>query len=459
MTSRDLHLHVDTVRRLLRRHAKSHLENLLAKLHPADLALIFRHLTEEERSEIFLAIPTLEMAAGVLAELDDSIIQELIADLPVQKTLTLLKELSSDDEAYILRLLPDDQAAEILARLKASESKEMEQLMAYPENSAGALMTTEVFALHENITAKEAIASIQNNEDQEMVFYLYVVDDRQHLVGVISLRDLIMARPGHVLKDIMISRVHAVHPDMDQEEVAQVVSRYNFLAVPVVDHANKLLGIVTVDDVIDVIRDEATEDILQMAGAGSDGEIVSKNVMGNVKVRLPWLFVSWLGGLLAAFIISEFQITLTKVLALAAFLPIITGMAGNVGTQTATIIVRGLATGRIERASAWKIIFKELRVGTLLGLVYGLLLGIAAYVMGIMGYLELDAISPLHLGLTVCAGILSAMIAAGTIGALVPLFLDKLNLDPAIATGPFVTTSVDIFGVLLYFLIAGIFVL
>ena len=150
MTSRDLHLHVDTVRRLLRRHAKSHLENLLAKLHPADLALIFRHLTEEERSEIFLAIPTLEMAAGVLAELDDSIIQELIADLPVQKTLTLLKELSSDDEAYILRLLPDDQAAEILARLKASESKEMEQLMAYPENSAGALMTTEVFALHEN---------------------------------------------------------------------------------------------------------------------------------------------------------------------------------------------------------------------------------------------------------------------------------------------------------------------
>lgn len=459
MTSRDLHLHVDTIRRLLRRHAKSHLENLLAKLHPADLALVFRHLTEEERSEIFLAIPTLEMAAAVLSELDDSIIQELIADLPVQKTLTLLKELSSDDEAYILRLLPDEQSAEILARLKASESKEMEQLMAYPENSAGALMTTEVFALHENITAKEAIASIQNNEDQEMVFYLYVVDDRQHLVGVISLRDLIMARPGRVLKDMMISRVHAVHPDMDQEEVAQVVSRYNFLAVPVVDHANKLLGIVTVDDVIDVIRDEATEDILQMAGAGSDGEIISKNVMGNVKVRLPWLFVSWLGGLLAAAIISEFQVTLAKVLALAAFLPVITGMAGNVGTQTATIIVRGLATGRIERMAAWKIILKELRVGTILGMVYGLLLGVAAYVMGIMGYLSLDSISPLHLGFTVCAGIVSAMIAAGTIGSLVPLLLDKLNLDPAIATGPFVTTSVDIFGVLLYFLIAGIFVL
>ncbi|MCF7902663.1 MAG: magnesium transporter [Candidatus Marinimicrobia bacterium] len=459
MTSRDLHLHVDTVTRLLRRHAKSHLENLLTKIHPADLALIFRHLTDDERSDVFLTIPTVQQAAEVLSELDDTIIQELMEDLPVQKTLTLLKELSSDDEAYILRLLPDDQAAELLARLKASESKEMEQLMAYSENSAGALMTTEVFALHENITAKEAIASIQNNEDQEMVFYLYVVDDRQHLVGVISLRDLIMARPNRILKDIMITRVHAVHPEMDQEEVAQVVSRYNILAVPVVDHSNKLLGIVTVDDVIDVIRDEATEDFLQMAGAGTDSEIISKSVMGNVRVRLPWLFASWIGGLLAASIISEFQFTLAKVLVLASFLPIITGMAGNVGTQTATIIVRGLATGRVEQKSALRIIFKELRVGLLLGLFYGALLGVVAYAMAVLGYLELQSMVPIHLGITVCAGILSAMLAAGTIGALVPLILDKLRLDPAIATGPFVTTSVDIFGVLLYFLIASIFVL
>ncbi len=459
MSSRDLHLHVDTVRRLLRRHAKNNLENLLAKIHSADLALIFRHLTEEERADVFLMIPTVTQAAEMLAELDDNLVEELLSDLPVQKTLTLFKELSSDDEAYILRLLPDEQAAEILARLKGSESKAMEQLMAYAENSAGALMTTEVFSLHENITAKEAIASIQNNEDQEMVFYLYVIDERQHLVGVISLRDLIMARPNRVLRDIMITRVHAVHPDMDQEEVAQVVSRYNILAVPVVDHSNKLLGIVTVDDVIDVIREEATEDFLQMAGAGRDGEIISRNVLGNVKTRLPWLFASWVGGLLAASIILGFQATLVKVLALASFLPIITGMAGNVGTQASTIVVRGLATGRVERSAAFKIIFKELRIGMILGLVYGALLGLAAYIMGIMGYLDPEAMSPLHLGITVCAGLLSAMIAAGTIGSLVPLVLDKLNLDPAVSTGPFVTTSVDIFGVLLYFLIAGIFVL
>ena len=192
---KDLRLHIDTMRRLLRRHAKSNLENLLAKIHPADLAQIFRYITEEERADIFLALPTVEHAAEVVSELDDSLKQEIIADLPMDKILTLMKELSADDEAAILRLLPEDVSDEILKRLKGSESEEMESLMAYPENTAGALMTPEVFALHEDLSVKEAIASIQNQEEQEMVFYLYVIDDRQHLVGVISLRDLITSKP------------------------------------------------------------------------------------------------------------------------------------------------------------------------------------------------------------------------------------------------------------------------
>ncbi len=456
---KDLRLHIDTMRRLLRRHATSNLENLLAKIHPADLAMIFRHITEEERSEIFPTIPSVEQAAEVISELDDSLKVEIVLDLPMEKTLVLMKELSADDEAAILRMLPEEVSDEILKLLKDSESEEMESLMAYPENTAGSLMTPELFALHEDLSVKEAIASIQNQEEQEMVFYLYVIDDRQHLVGVISLRDLITSKPDTQLRNIMVTNVHSVDTHMDQEDVAHIVSHYNILAVPVVNDSNQILGIVTVDDVIDVIREEATEDFLQMVGAGRDREIVMKGAWQNARARIPWLFASWIGGMLVAAIIAGFEATLGQVLALVAFLPIIIGMAGNVGTQTATIIVRGIATGRVETSTALKTIFKELQVGMLLGLLYGLLLGGAGWVLGAIGYVGLGNMLAWELGVTVLAGILLAMTVAAFIGALVPVALERVNLDPAVATGPFVTTAVDILGVLVYFLIAGLFLL
>lgn len=456
---KDLRLHIDTMRRLLRRHAKSNLENLLTKTHPADLAQVFRHITEEERAEIFLTIPTVEQAAEVISELDDSLKEEIIRDLPMEKTLILMKELSADDESALLRLLPDEISDEILKRLKGSESEEMETLMAYPDNTAGALMTPEVFALHEDLSVKEAIASIQNQEEQEMVFYLYVIDDRQHLVGVISLRDLITSKPDTTLNQIMVSHVHSVDTLMDQEEVAHIVSKYNILAVPVVNESNQLLGIVTVDDIIDVIREEATEDFLQMVGAGRDREIVMKSAWANARARVPWLFASWIGGMLVASIIAGFEATLGQVLALVAFLPIIIGMAGNVGTQTATIIVRGISTGRVSTTHAFKTIWKELQVGLLLGVLYGSLLGGSGWVLGTIGYVEVGTMLAWELGVTVLLGILVAMAVAAFIGALVPVAMERVNLDPAIATGPFVTTSVDIVGVLVYFLIAGFFLL
>lgn len=456
---KDLHLHIDTVRRLLRRHAKSNLENMLAKMHPADLALIFRHISPEERSEAFLTIAEVDQAAAVLSEMDEHLTVEVIGELPIEKTMLLMKALSSDDEADILQLLPESLAEEILNRLKSSESEEMETLMAYPENSAGGLMIPDVFALHEDISVGEAIASIQNQDEQEMVFYLYVVDDRQHLVGVISLRDLITSKPQRTLNEMMITRVHSVNPLTDQEEVAQIVSRYNILAVPVVDDANKLMGIITVDDVIDVIREEATEDFLQMAGAGRDRDILMKSAVSNAKTRVPWLFASWMGGMLVASIITTYEETLGQVLALMAFLPIIIGMAGNVGTQTATIIVRGISTGRVSTANALQLVFKELQVGLLLGTLYGLLLGGAGYLLGLTGYMDVGVMTSIELGVTVGVGIILAMATAAFVGALVPVLLHRINLDPAVATGPFVTTSVDILGVVVYFIVAGFFIL
>ncbi len=455
---KDLHLHIDTVRRLLRRHAKSNLENMLAKLHAADLALIFRHITTEERNEAFLTIASVEHAAEVVSEMDEHLVVELLTSLPIEKTMKLMKALSADDEADILQLLPEDLAEEILNRLKDSESDELESLMAYPENSAGGLMIPDVFALHEDTTVGEAIASIQNQDEQEMVFYLYVIDDRQHLVGVISLRDLITSKPNKKLSQMMTTNVHVVQPMTDQEEVAQIVSRYNILAVPVVDDGNKLMGIITVDDVIDVIREEATEDFLQMAGAGRDRDILMKSAFSNAKTRIPWLFASWIGGLIVAGLLSRFGEALTQALALIAFLPIVLGMAGNVGTQTATIIVRGIATGRVQSKGALRLVFKQLQVGVLLGTAFGLLLGGAGYLLGSVGYVDTGIMNTLELGITIGSATVLAMLISASVGALVPILLNRINLDPAVATGPFVTTSSDIVGALVYLLVAGFFI-
>jgi magnesium transporter len=252
-----------------------------------------------------------------------------------------------------------------------------------------------------------------------------------------------------MLKDMMIRKVHTVYPDTDQEDVAQIVSQYNYLAVPVVDHDENLLGIVTVDDVVDVIREEATEDFLKMAGVGKDREILLKSSWENAKSRLPWLFASWIGGVAAATIIGLYENLLETTLILAAFIPVIIGMGGNIGTQTSTIIVRGLATGRVNVGNNMKILFKEIRVGLILGLLYGVLLGLFTFTR----FMDL---SP-YLGIIVGLSISISMLIATTIGAFVPLFLNKLEIDPAVATGPFVTTSIDIVGVTLYFLIASFF--
>ena len=319
-------------------------------------------------------------------------------------------------------------------------------MMAYPEDSAGILMYTDVFTLHEETKAREAINALQDQEDAEMVFYLYTLDDEGRLTGVISLRDLVTTPGETMLKDIMSKQIHVVRPETDQEEVARIVSQYNFLAVPVVDSEDRLLGIVTVDDVVDIIREEATEDFLQMVGAGKDREILLKSSWENARMRLPWLFASWVGGILAAFIIGVFDNVLQSTIALAAFIPVIMGMGGNIGTQSSTIIVRGLATGRVSIENSIKILFKEIRVGLMLGILYGLLLGVFA----VLKFLD---VSPM-LGIVVGTSICISMIIAATIGSLVPLVLNRFEIDPAVATGPFVTTSIDILGVACYFLIA-----
>ena len=449
MFNHEINILRDTYRRLLRRQAKTNLVKLTRKTHPADLATVFRHFSEEEQLEIFSFMNENEHTAEFLSELDDSLVKELLSKEPLNRVAEIIQNAPTNDQSGILNALEEETANSIIELLKKEEQEEIAEIMGYPEDSAGSLMNTEVFTLHESITAGDAIKTLQDQEDAEMVFYLYITDDDDRLVGVISLRVLTTTPSNTTLKDIMIKNVHSIRPETDQEEVARIVAQYNFLAVPVIDSDSHLLGIVTVDDVVDVIREEATEDFLQMAGAGKDREILLKSSWESAKTRLPWLFASWIGGVVAASLIGVFEHMLENIIALAAFIPVILGMGGNIATQSSTIIVRGMATGRVNIGGEIKLILKEIQVGILLGVLYGVLLGVFAHLVFTK--------APDNLGLVVGLSICVSMVVAATVGTIIPLILRKLDIDPAIATGPFVTTSIDILGVLFYFLIAGLF--
>ena len=449
MFNHEINILRDTYRRLLRRQAKTNLIKLTRKTHPADLATVFRHFTDEEQIEIFTLMNENEHTAEFLSELDDALVNDLLANESLERIASIIEKAPTNDQSGILNVLEEEKAQSVIELLNTEEQEEIAEIMGYPEDSAGALMNTEVFTLNEGITAGEAIKTLQDQEEAEMVFYLYITDNDDRLVGVISLRALTTTPSTTTLKDMMIKNVHSVRPETDQEEVARVVAQYNYLAVPVIDPDSHLLGIVTVDDVVDVIREEATEDFLQMAGAGKDREILLKSSWENAKTRLPWLFASWVGGVIAAYLIGVFENMLENIIALAAFIPVILGMGGNIATQSSTIIVRGMATGRVHIGGEIKLIIKEMQVGLLLGILYGILLGVFAKITFPNAHNYLGVV----VGLSICV----SMIVAATVGTIIPLILRKLDIDPAVATGPFVTTSIDILGVLFYFLIAGLF--
>ena len=441
---------LDTIRRLNRRNAVDHLLKMVNKTHPADLAIIFRHLNTDERRNIFNIIAQTDMVGNFLSEIDQAIMLELVEDLTPQYMVSIIKEMDKDDAADLLEALPEDVANEIRKGMEKSDREEVDDLLQYDPNSAGGLMSPDFMAHDEEMTVGDAIKKVQEySEEKEMAFYLYIThgDDNQ-LSGVLSLRELLMHPPYRQLKNIMNAKVVAVTTEMDKGEVAHIVSKYNFLAVPVIDANYKLIGIVTVDDIIDVIREEASEEFLQMAGAGKDQEILLKPVLKNAMIRAPWLFATWVGGIVNIFIITSFQAELQQVLALAAFIPIIAGMGGNIATQSSTIVVRGIATGRINMNALGTLLFKEMRVGLILGSVYGILLGVLAF----FGYAE-----PSKLGLVVGISVFFAMTLAATVGTFVPIVLRRLEIDAAIATGPFVTTAIDILGVTAYFMIAKLF--
>ena len=432
------------LRRLVRRDASTALKKLLRRTRPVDIASSMRHLTWAEQRRLYQAIDDLDMAAEVLSYLDSDSSREITRGMDEEGVVDLLGRMEPDDATDIVAVLPDELRIRVLAGLKDDDTgEEVRELLAWPPETAGGLMSPLVFRMPDTGTCGQAIAALQTqHEDLETVYYVYIVDPEQRLVGVCSLRSLLTHPPRTKLVSVMVPGVITVAPDQDQEEVARYVARYDLLAIPVVDSERHIMGIVTVDDIIDVIRQEAAEDMMLMAGVN---EAPQRSVFRQAWHRAGWLLATIGGGILAAEIIGLYEATLMKVAVLAGFIPVIMGMGGNVGIQSATLAVRGLATGRVQIGGVWPFLWQEARVGLILGAFYALLLG--GY--GLVRYGD----TPL-IGVSVAASIFLAIAAAGVIGALLPVAFDRLGADPAIATGPFVTTLVDLLGIVIYFNVA-----
>jgi magnesium transporter len=445
---RRIDLVLDSVKRLLRIGATANLLNLLQKQHPADLAQIFSELPNRDREATFslLVERNGRLAMEAISELGPEAGAVLLATRSAEEIAKLAQEIESDDAAALIDHLPEELSAAVLDLMRPKQSGEVENLLEYDEQTAGRIMNPQVFALSEDLTVGEAITELQGNRDVEMVFYLYVVDERRHLVGVTSLRRLLLVSPETPLKRIMTTDLISARVDMDQEEVARQVASYNLLAIPVVDEENKLVGVITVDDIIDVIKDEATEDIYRLAGVAGD-ERPFTPARESLRKRLPWLGVNLVTAFVAASVVALFEGTIEQITALAVFMPIVAGMGGNAATQTLTVIVRGIALGDLTWSNSRQALVKEAAVGVGNGLVLGLIAALVAWA---------TRGNPV-LGLVLCAAMIINMFVAATAGTLVPLGLRAANVDPALASSVFITTLTDVFGFFSFLGLATIF--
>jgi magnesium transporter len=440
---------LDSVKRLLRIGATANLFNLLQKQHPADLAQIFGELTDRDRVAAFAVLVerNSRLAMEMLAELSPDSGAALLAGRSAEEIARLVQQLPSDDAAAIIDYLPNELSAAVLELMGRKESGEVEHLLEHAQQTAGRIMNPNVFAVSEDMTVGEAITALQSSRDVEMVFYLYTVDARRHLVGVVSLRRLLLVGPETPLKRIMTADPISARVDMDQEDVAKLVASYNLLAIPVVEESNKLAGVITVDDVIDVIKDEATEDMFRLAGVSSD-EHVFTPAGQSLRRRLPWLVVNLATAFLAAAVVGLFKGTIDGWITLAVFMSVPAGMGGNAATQTLAVIVRGIALGELTWSNSRKTLVKEIIVGVLNGLATGIVAAIVAWVM----YRDPTV------GVLLAAAMVLNLFVAGTAGTLIPLGLKALKFDPALVSTVFITTFTDVCGFASFLGLATLFV-
>jgi magnesium transporter len=421
------------LRRLLDTGVHARAERLLARIHPADLGPLLSDLTPEEIRTAIDLLFRQHRAATTLRELPPELLPQVFDAVTDQRLSEILARLEIDDRLELVEHIPEERRDGVIELLPAPEREELRKAELYPASSAGRVMTTSYVALDEKMTAQEAIDSIRAADDAaSSALYLYVIDDLRRLRGFVPIRRLVSAPPDSRCGDMMLDVPMSVLPESDQEEVARLVARYDLLAVPVTDIDGTMLGVITVDDVIDVITEEATEDMYRLAGLSEEDRVFTTARLA-IRKRLPWMLLN-LGAVFAlAAVIGLFQETLEKIVALAFFLPVVAGMGGNGGIQSLTVITRGIALGEIEFSTGVRAMAKELAVGSAIGVIVGILSGIFAY---------LWHGSP-RLGLALFAAMIVTLAVASLLGAAVPLALKALRQDPALGAGVIVTTLTD----------------
>lgn len=436
---------------------------MLAKVRPEDVAVMLRGFTPSEQFATFRILFTdfSEAASDLLVKIDPEVRLAILEELTPEQVAQLLDLAAVDDAVFLFDSLPPDLKEQVLQIVDIEERfAEVQQRLAYADDTAGRIMDSAFVALKEEVTAAEAIAEVRRiARDVDMISYLYVVDQGGRLIGVTPLRQLLLAAPDETLGEIMNSSVVKVDTDTDQEEVTQLAARYDLLAIPVTDEDARLVGIVTIDDILDVFKDEATEDFYKMAGTSENELIYQDRSVKVALIRLPWILFNLVGLLFVGFLTFRFERTF-QLAVMVSFIPVVMGMAGNIGSQTSTIAVRGLATGRLSTGEGRvrHFLWQQLKVGTVLGVICS---GVVAVVTAVYGRAEpIEAAAPggeLSLSLIIGISLFLTVQLASFIGVLIPVIFQRLGFDPAIASGPLVTTANDLLGVAIYFSLATVF--
>jgi len=430
---------IEKIKELIKANNIQGLRKIVDTMKPADMADLIEHLNSDERMFIFKVLEP-DGAGEVLMEVEPPIQESILEKIDNESLSEIVETLDSDDAADLVGYLPEDRAQKIIESVEKDVSEELKKLLPYPEDTAGGIMALEFVAVRAEATIKDAIDMIREKKDEiENLYHIWVVDNEGKLVGVVSIKDLLLEPQDTRIKEIMNKDVIYVNVYTDQEEVARLFKKYDLVSIPVIDERHKLVGRITHDDIIDVIEEEVDEDMSIMAGI-MDQEIAEISPLKISKARLPWLIVAFVGELVSAIVINRFEASIQKIIALSFFFPIIMALGGATSQQAAIIVVRGIATGDISVLSLGKRILVEIKSSLIVGTILGLMLGIVVSLW----------LSNWQLGIVVASALILVILNAGFIGSAVPIALYKMNVDPAFATGPFVATTNDILGLLVY---------
>ncbi len=435
---------LEQIRDLLGQGDRSRLKQTLDALHPADIADILDELDSDELLIVFDLLPD-ETASEVLDETGSLVRQQLVAEVEDERLADLLDALPEDDAAEFLSGLPDPVAEDLLQLMEPEEAEEVRELLAYQDDTAGRLMITDVARLRRQWTVTEALDYLRNLENEEAVHYLYAVDRDDRLLGVVPLRSIVMAGPGTTIDEIMLRDIVSINVHADQEELADMVAKYDYFSIPVVDDAGRLLGVVTVDDVMDIIAEEVTEDIQRLGGSEPlEQPYFSASIWQVVSKRVVWLLLLFVASSMTGFVIRSFEGLLGAVVILNAFIPLITGTGGNAGSQTVTTIIRAIAVGEIRLADLRRAWLRELSTGLILGILLGLIGFGQALLMS----------QDFRVALLVSLTLPLVVMWSNTAATLVPIVAERFQIDPTVVSAPMITTIVDATGLLIYFSLA-----